>query len=265
MSQAYLLEHEPVRDQFRVHRRAEVSGLCVIHTAENAPDWVAFDGGAEAVARWITERTTPGSYHDLVDSDSAINLVPYDYEAYQDGTGSNPYAWGGSVATRADVWPLAPKHWRDGAIRQLAAAAARYAAWVRTRRGIVIPPIRITREMSELRRPGFISHAERDPARRRDPGVHFPWPQFFTEYDRARGARPPVITEVNDVGVVESFDKKSHEQLNMLVQDAVRDAVSIDHDKEGIAVKAIRKRVLEAVQPELDKMNEKLDILINKP
>lgn len=261
----YLLEHEPARDQYRIGRREQPSGVCVVHTAENAPDFVAFDGGAEAVARWIVTRDTPGSYHDLVDSDSAIQLVPYDYEAYGDGTGSNRHAWHGSVATRADVWPLAPKVWRDGAIRRLAGRAAVYAAWVRTRRGIIVPARRITREESELRKPGFISHAERDPARRSDPGKHFPWDQFFYEFEVARGSRPPVIKEVNDVGVVEKFDEKSHEQFNMLVVDAVRDAVSVDHGKEGPAVKAIRKRVEEATKPireELEAINKKLDKLI---
>lgn len=187
MSQPYLLEHPPARDQFRIGRRERPSGVGVIHTAENTPDFVAFDGGAEAVAKWIVVRDTPGSYHDLTDSDSRINLVPYNYEAYQDGTGSNRHAWGGSVATRADVWPLAPKRWRDGAIRNLALSAADYSRWLRSVRGFIIPPRRITRAQSEARIPGFISHAERDPARREDPGKFFPWDQFFDEYKLALG------------------------------------------------------------------------------
>jgi hypothetical protein len=187
----YLVDNPPARSQFRSPRRSRPSGVCVIHTAENTPDFVAFDGGAEAVARYIRDRDTPGSYHDLADSDSAIQLVRYSDEAYQDGTGSNPHAWGGSVATRADVWPLAPKAWRDGAIRQLAGAAARYARWARTKYGIVIPARRITRAQSEQRVPGFISHAERDPARRTDPGAGFPWSQFLNEFTAAmRGTTP---------------------------------------------------------------------------
>jgi len=179
---AYLVDHPPVRDQFRSPRREEPSGVTVLHTAENTPDTVATDGGAEAVARFIVTRTTPGSYHTLVDSDSRLRLIPWEMEAYQDGTGSNRHAVGLSVATRADWWPWAPKAWRDGAIENLAQAAAEYARWLYARRGIVIPPRRITREESERRVPGFISHAERDPDRRSDPGAWFPWTQFLTRY-----------------------------------------------------------------------------------
>ena len=178
----YLLDHPPVRDQFRRTRREAESGVVVIHTAESTPDTVATDGGAEAVANFIRTRTTPGSYHTLADSDSRLPLIPWDMEAYQDGTGSNRHAVGLSVATRADWWPWAPQAWRDGAVEQLAQAAAEYARWLHARRGIVIPPRRITRAESEARQPGFISHGERDPARRTDPGADFPWDRFLHRY-----------------------------------------------------------------------------------
>lgn len=181
---AYLVDNPPVRSQYRSPRRADPSGVVVAHTAENTPDFVAFDGGAEAVAKFIRTRTDPGSYHDLVDSDSAINLVEYDDEAFHDGTGSNPHSYGVSGATRADVWPLAPQAWRDGCIYQMAAAAARYAVWLRARSGIIIPARRITRTESDNRVPGFISHEERDPGRRSDPGAQFPWAQFLATFDR---------------------------------------------------------------------------------
>ncbi|HMG44644.1 MAG TPA: N-acetylmuramoyl-L-alanine amidase [Acidimicrobiales bacterium] len=180
---AWLDTHPPASSQFRRPRREAPSGVVCVHTAENTPDFVAFDGGAEAVANFVRTRSDPGSYHDLVDSDSCINLVAYDCEAYHDGTGSNRHSYGVSVATRADVWPLAPKAWRDGAVHQAAAAAARYARWLRDRRGILIPARRINRVESEMRIPGFISHAERDPARRTDPGRSFPWPQFLAHYE----------------------------------------------------------------------------------
>lgn len=178
------MDHPPARSQYRSPRRDRPSGVVVVHTAESTPDYVAFDGGAEAVARFIQGRSDPGSYHDLADSDSCLNLVPYGAEAYHDGTGSNRHSYGVSVATRADVWPLAPREWRDGAIRQAAAAAARYAAWARSAHGVVIPARRITRAQSEQRVPGFISHGERDPGRRTDPGAQFPWDDFLAEFAR---------------------------------------------------------------------------------
>lgn len=197
---AYLLEHPPSSKQFRLPRRADPSGVVVVHTAENTPDFVAFDGGAEAVARFIAGRSDPGSYHDLADSDSCINLVPYDAEAFHDGTGSNPHSYGVSGATRADVWPLAPTAWRDGCVNQMAAAAARYAGWLRARTGIVIPARWITRSESELRMPGFISHGQRDPGRRHDPGAHFPGDQFLAEFARlTSGAPAPTVQEAIDM------------------------------------------------------------------
>lgn len=179
---AYLVEHPPRSQQYRNPRRDEPSGVITIHTAENTPDYVAFDGGAEAVARFIQQRPDPGSYHELVDSDSAILMVPYEFEAFHDATGGNLHSLSVSIATRADVWPLAPKAWRDGAIEQAAQAAARQAAWVRARTGIIVPASRLTRDESELRMPGFISHAQRDPRRRTDPGKVFPWPQFLARF-----------------------------------------------------------------------------------
>lgn len=179
---AYLDQHPPARSQFRCPRRATPSGVVVVHTAESTPDVVATDGGAEAVARFIQGRSDPGSYHDLCDSDSSIQLVRYECEAFHDGTGSNPHSYGVSAATRADFWALAPAEWRNGCVRQMAAAAARYARWVKSRHGITIPARRINRSQSELRIPGFISHAERDPARRSDPGAGFPWDRFLATY-----------------------------------------------------------------------------------
>jgi hypothetical protein len=196
---AWLDDHPPATPQFRCPRREDPSGTVVVHTAENAPDFVAFDGGAEAVASWITRRTTPGSYHHLADSDSVIQLVRYECEAFHDGTGSNRWSYGVSAATRADVWPLAPQAWRDGCVRNMATAAASYARWLRVRSGIIIPARRISRADSEARRPGFTSHAERDPGRRSDPGAGFPWAQFFAEFARQTGAAPvPNPDEIED-------------------------------------------------------------------
>lgn len=189
---AWLDEHpNPNARQQRVPRREEISGVFVVHTAENTPDYVAFDGGAEAVRNFIGTRSDYGSYHFLADSDSFPFLVEWGNEAFHDATsGGNRHEVGGSVATRADVWPLAPKEWREGAVKNLARGFAQAALYVYRRRGIVVPARRISREESQRRIPGFISHAERDPARRSDPGAGFPWDDFFryyTEFARALG------------------------------------------------------------------------------
>ena len=185
---AYLIDHPPARSQFRKPRREKPSGVIAVHTAENTPDYVAFDGGAEAVARFIQSRTTPGSYHDLVDSDSSINVVPYEWEAFHDGTGTNPHSYGLSFATRADVWPVAPKAWRDGAIEQGAQAAWRFSRWIKAIHGVTIPAVRITADEARRRVPGFVTHAQLDPGRRTDPGKDFPWGQFLARYAALMGA-----------------------------------------------------------------------------
>jgi N-acetyl-anhydromuramyl-L-alanine amidase AmpD len=184
---AYLVDHPPVRSQYRRPRRERPSGV----VAENTPDYVAFDGGAEAVARFIQSRTTPGSYHDLADSDSCIQLVPYEWEAFHDGTGTNSHSYGLSFATRADTWPMAPQAWRDGAIEQGAQAAARYARWVKSAHGVTVPATRITADEARNRRPGFVTHAQLDPGRRSDPGRDFPWGQFLARYATLTGSPEP--------------------------------------------------------------------------
>lgn len=179
---AWLNDHPPKRSQFRHPRRDDPSGVIVVHTAENAPDTQGGDGGAEAVANFIRNRTDPGSYHDLVDSDTVIQLVEYGDEAFHDGTGSNPHSLSISFATRAATWPSLPAAWVEGAIELGAQRAAVQARWVKDQTGIVVPARRISRDESERKVPGFISHALRDPTRRSDPGSTFPWDQFLARY-----------------------------------------------------------------------------------
>ena len=179
----YLIDHPPASRQYRSPRRETPSGLIVVHTAENTPDTIPEDRGAEAVAAFIANRSDPGSYHVLCDADSIVNLVRYTDEAFHDATGSNPHSFGLSAATQAHRWADMPGWWVDGCIENMAAAAAKYARWIAAEHGVIIPPVRVTRDESEARVPGFISHAERDPARRTDPGEGFPWTRFLREFE----------------------------------------------------------------------------------
>jgi hypothetical protein len=178
----YLIDHPPAIRQYRSPRRAAPSGVVVVHTAESFPDENPPDTGAENVAAFIARRTNYGSYHDLVDSDTIIQLVRYSDEAFHDATGSNPHSYGVSAATQAAKWSQLRPSWVDATVRNMAAASARYARWLRSQRGILIPARLITREQSENRVPGFISHAKRDPKRRTDPGATFPWNQFLGDF-----------------------------------------------------------------------------------
>lgn len=190
----YLLQHQPMRRQYYRTRRSDVSGVIVVHTAENATDLYLPDAGAEGVANFIRTRSTPGSYHSIVDSDSTVPLIPPSYTAFQDGTGSNSHAIAISFACRAEQWADLPDVWVNHALEQAGIEVAALRDWVETQFRITIPLKRITRQQSEDRQPGFISHAERDPGRRSDPGSEFPWDDFFAAIDRHSHTQEDIMT-----------------------------------------------------------------------
>lgn len=186
----YLQDHPPSRSQYRRPRRAKVTGGVCVHTAENATDLKLPDDGAEGVASFISTRDTPGSYHSLVDSTSVVRVVPYEWEAFGDGTGSNPYALHLSFACRAAQWPTLPAEWRIPALRNGAAEAAAMARWVKATRGITVPADHITAKQYRDGVPGFVGHGQLDPDRRSDPGLEFPWDEFLAYYADEMAGRP---------------------------------------------------------------------------
>ena len=190
----YLIDNPPRVYQFRRPRRGTVTGCIVVHTAESALDGLAdgVDASAENVARFIRDRSDYGSYHRLVDSDSIVALVPFDAEAYGDGTGSNLWALHLSFACRTTDWKTMGKARRDATIRNGAKAAAEMARWVERTRKIKVPAKRISKADSDRGLPGFIAHGTRDPGRRSDPGADFPWDDFLAAF--VAEMRPPKKT-----------------------------------------------------------------------
>lgn len=188
----YLLDHPPARDQWRSRTRRP-TGLTVIHTAENVTDKVGPDTGAEAVAGFIRGRSTPGCYHDLADSDSRLQLAPYEVACYHDGTGSNPFSLSISFALAAGDWSRLPGVKADAFLRNGAQAFAQQQAWLK-RMGYPTTPIRrVSKADSSNGAAGFIGHGERDPGRRSDPGRDFNWDRFmqFCREATGGGAAPP--------------------------------------------------------------------------
>lgn len=174
----YLLDHpQPNTQQWGYPRRgAQLSGTCIVHTAECAADTVGPDGSAEGTAEFIRNRSDYGSYHTLVDSDSIIEMVPYEYEAWQDSE-TNPWAVGISAAVQADHWDKIPAARRDATYRNLAWAAADFITYMATK-GITVPLRRITGAQARARVPGFCAHGDSG-IDRHDPGVQFDWAKFF--------------------------------------------------------------------------------------
>jgi len=157
--------------------------LGVVHTAENLPDFIGEDTGAEAVARYGagTERA---SWHDTIDSDSWIRMLPHSYTAFH-VVDYNSRAVGVELATQAAKWVETPIGWRH-------AILDRGAAWiadVHQRHGL--PIRRLTKEQADAGMPGFIGHGTLDPTRRTDPGASFPWDYVLDEAKKIAGTPPP--------------------------------------------------------------------------
>lgn len=191
---AYLIDHPPRISQFSSRtnwRPSRPTGLIVLHTAESVMDTVGPDTGAEAVAEFIRNRTSYGSYHDLVDSDSVITLVPYELGAYQDGTGSNGMALSISFACATTDWRRMSPEKRQSFLRQGARAFVQQQAWLKAH-GYPTTPLRLlTKAQSDAGLSGFIYHGTRDPGRRTDPGVNppdvFPWNEWVDQCRVALG------------------------------------------------------------------------------
>lgn len=215
-------------------RRDKPSGVIVVHTAESALDEIGEDTGAEGVARYISERTTYGSYHRLADSDSVVAVARFEMTTYGDGTGSNDFAIHISFACRAADWPRMSRHRREAFIRNGAKAAAEAARWLRTEHGITVPARRISRAQSDQRVPGFISHAERDPSRRTDPGAEFPWRDFLGTYRSLMEDDMPTPTDLWD-HPIPIYDGEKGEKRKARV------VLSQTHNRAGDAREAARE------------------------
>lgn len=187
----YLEDHPPARRQYYTQRKATVSGAIVVHTAENNTDTYLPDGGAEAVAGFISRRGEAGSYHSLVDSDSIVNVGRYEWQMFGEGTGGNRWALHLSFACKASQWnSSALASWVRPAIEKGATEAISMAAWVKSTTGIIVPAVRISEAEYRAGKPGFIGHGDIDPGRRSDPGDGFPWSVFLAMVSEGIAGRP---------------------------------------------------------------------------
>lgn len=166
----YLLDNRTTIPQCGKTRRngAKASGTIILHDAEGGTDLSGADMGAENVARFIAERDTYGSYHDLVDRDTHIPMAPIDYETWH-SVPDNPWTVGICVAwTKADL-PKMTYAQRRSYYAPLARVVLKRVADF-ARRGITVPIDRmLTAAETQARRPGISTHSRTDPSRRSDP------------------------------------------------------------------------------------------------
>ena len=171
---AFLTINRPRVQQWYDKRNRALTGCTVIHTAESVMDSVGPDTGAENVAKFIQGRTDPGSYHDLVDSDSWVPLVDLKHGAFHDGTGSNNWALSLSFACRTSDWRTMSAAKRLGFMRQGARAWVNQQLYRRATKAPLSRLRLITKADSDRGEAGCTYHGFRDPGRRSDPGIAAP-------------------------------------------------------------------------------------------
>jgi hypothetical protein len=159
----------------------QISGVGVIHTFESWPDLTTPDFGAENGVKYLQQRTTPGCYHRLADSDSRLQLYPYQWETWHCRI-TNNHSTGFCMATRAEMWGHLPASYRDKMMENSAMQVAEWVGWCQSDLGLRVPIRWLTRAEALRRTPGLITHGKigsradmegTDPTRRHDPGSGF--------------------------------------------------------------------------------------------
>lgn len=216
----YLKDHPPKSPQYRSPRRQTLIGVIGVHTTEGVLDGQGPDMGAENTASYISIRKDPGSYHDIVDSDSWVHVVDYGDEAFHIATHKlNRRTTGLSFACRTTDWAKMSAAKRAAFLRNGAKAAAAQARYVHAKTGIVIPARRLTLKEALAGQPGFLAHGDADPARRSDPGTKphalFPWAEFFKYYTKEAAdlLGGPTNQELTMDDEVRAEFKKLHEAI----------------------------------------------------
>lgn len=151
---------------------SQLPHVAVIHTAESLPDFTPPDDAAENLARYASSTSRAVSWHQTVDSDSRLPMLPDSYVGFH-VRGYNTCSVGVEIATLASVWWDVPTAWRAGTLGQLAAVGSEWA------QAHDLPAVYLTKAEVDQGKRGFISHARLDPTRRTDPGAGFPWTEYL--------------------------------------------------------------------------------------
>jgi len=154
-------------------RAGRAPDIIVVHTAENIPDFIPPDSGAESVAKYFTGNARPASAHVVVDSDSTVHLLPSTAVAFH-VRGYNTRGWGVEIATRAAKWGTVPVWFKTALLEAAAIECAKVASLYS------IPVVFRTKAEVDSGLAGFTGHTNLDPTRRTDPGFNSnEWEQFL--------------------------------------------------------------------------------------
>jgi len=205
----YLLDNYNPRakggDGFHGHRsRSAVITCAVIHVAVIAPTTES----AERIGRYFATTDRQASYHQLVDSDGVLPLLPDEATAFH-VINFNSQSLGLSFACNTDTWDRY-KNWSEQAYQHAAPLVRR---WSDT---YSLPMRIISRAEAKRGVRGWTFHSIMDPSRRSDPGTGFDAEYLFS---LASGAPAAGVTPVDEeTDMLKQGDKgKRVEQLQHLV------------------------------------------------
>jgi len=162
----YLLDNPPKSRQFYPSRVNGMTGGVVIHTTEG----VGGNDSAENTAGFIARRSDPGSYHCIVDYNSAVMLMPDNYTAFAVAAdGYNSRTWNIALACRRE--DLRADDFLTNVLIERAAEQI-VAFWRRNN----IDPLAVNDWIGPdvLKRAGLCQHGEAQPWDRSDAWVGVP-------------------------------------------------------------------------------------------
>jgi hypothetical protein len=212
----YLLDHRnPHGDHFYTSRRGSIKAFVVHITAglENQNTTLP-DHSAEGTANYAATTDREVSWHSGSDADSSLDLLPYNYTAFQ-VVGYNSSTAGHEISKRDDSWTDEPAVWVERTLRNAAKHLAPKAKEYKV-------PLRhatraeLDRAIANNSAPvGFVSHASLDPDRRTDPGPDFPWNRFLGYIKEAQLGTTP---EEEDMAEITNISKVAQNQISQAVQ-----------------------------------------------
>lgn len=200
------------------------SGLVMVHTVESFIDRLGPDTGAENCANYIATRSDAGGYHELIDSDSFVQMSADGMMTWHTAAAKiNGPGWGISAACRATDWD--PDD--DWTRRTIATMGARIRAfWERQGINPATAARWLTMEQAHRFEIGLCHHGVAQPADRSDAWVRHPQRARLDQMllDAIGGTQQPA----------KEWDEMASKEE---IKEAMREVLAEDSVKAGLATK----------------------------